>query len=56
MMDNGPDGFAPPRSRHPSGVNVAMADGSTAFVNDTITLLTWQQLGARNDGAVTSLP
>ena len=56
MMDNGPDGFAPPRSRHPSGVNVAMADGSTAFVNDTITLLTWQQLGAWNDGAVTSLP
>jgi prepilin-type processing-associated H-X9-DG protein len=56
MMDNGSDGFAPPRSRHPGGVNVAMADGSTAFVNDTITLLTWQQLGARNDGAVASLP
>tara|TARA_Y100000385_G_scaffold201085_1_gene208187 strand:- start:1755 stop:2942 length:1188 start_codon:yes stop_codon:yes gene_type:complete len=56
MMDNGSDGFAPPRSRHPSGVNVAMADGSTLFINDSITLLTWQQLGARNDGAVTTLP
>ena len=56
MMDNGSDGFAPPRSRHPSGVNVAMADGSTSFINDSITLLPWQQLGARNDGAVTTLP
>jgi hypothetical protein len=35
---------------------VAMADGSTSFINDSITLLPWQQLGARNDGAVTTLP
>lgn len=56
MMDNGSDGFAPPRSRHPGGVNVVMGDGATVFINDTIALLTWQRLGARNDGAVANLP
>ncbi len=47
----GPDGeimFA--RSKHPGGVNVAMADGSVRFVRDDIDLTTWRALGtARGD-------
>jgi prepilin-type processing-associated H-X9-DG protein len=30
------NGVYPPSSRHPGGVNVLMADGSTRFVNDSI--------------------
>jgi prepilin-type N-terminal cleavage/methylation domain-containing protein/prepilin-type processing-associated H-X9-DG protein len=33
------------RSRHPGGVNVALVDGSTRFVADTVALATWQGLG-----------
>jgi prepilin-type processing-associated H-X9-DG protein len=32
------------RSRHPGGVNVAMADGSVRFVANTIALPTWRAL------------
>jgi len=35
------------RSRHPGGVNVAMADGSTHFVADTIATDIWHALGSR---------
>ncbi len=35
------------RSRHPGGVNVAMADGSTDFVAEDIDYRTWQALGTR---------
>ncbi|QDU61492.1 Fimbrial protein precursor [Planctomycetes bacterium Pan216] len=34
------------RSRHSGGVNVLMADGSINFVNDSIDLDTWQNMGA----------
>ncbi len=36
------------RSRHPGGVNVAMADGSTRFVAESINYITWQALGSRD--------
>ena len=35
------------RSRHPGGVNVAMADGSTRFVAESIDYITWRGLGSR---------
>jgi prepilin-type processing-associated H-X9-DG protein len=56
MAFDGGWGFFPPRSRHSGGVNAAFADGATAFVNDEITVLTFQRLGNRADGQVASLP
>jgi prepilin-type N-terminal cleavage/methylation domain-containing protein len=40
----------PARSFHPNGVNAVIGDGSVRFVNNTIDTLTWQYVGARNDG------
>ncbi|GIW98543.1 MAG: Ta11 non-LTR retroelement [Pirellulaceae bacterium] len=40
------------RSLHPGGVNVALADGSVRFIAETINLVTWRNLHARNDGQV----
>jgi hypothetical protein len=44
------NGILPPRSMHPSGVAALLGDGSVRFVSNTINLLTWQRLGARDDG------
>jgi prepilin-type N-terminal cleavage/methylation domain-containing protein/prepilin-type processing-associated H-X9-DG protein len=41
-------------SRHPGGVNVAMADGSVRFVKSSISIPTWRALGTRNGGEVIS--
>ncbi len=41
-------------SRHPGGVNVAMADGSVRFVKDTVNLAAWRALGTRNGGEIVS--
>jgi prepilin-type N-terminal cleavage/methylation domain-containing protein len=38
------------RSRHPAGVNAVNADGSVRFVNDSISLITWQALGTMDGG------
>ena len=56
MAFDGGFGFFPPRSRHGGGVNTAFADGSTAFVNDSVDVLTFQRLGNRADGQVVSFP
>ena len=37
-------GFFPARSRHPGGVNVALADGSVQFIGDSIAINVWQAL------------
>jgi len=39
-------------SRHPGGVNVVLADGSTRFVNEQIEHEIWWWVGGRNDGEV----
>jgi prepilin-type processing-associated H-X9-DG protein len=44
------------RSKHPGGVNMALADASVRFIADTIDLTTWQCLGARNDGKAVMVP
>jgi prepilin-type N-terminal cleavage/methylation domain-containing protein len=40
------------RSAHTGGVHVVLADGGVRFVSSNINTLTWQNLGARNDGQV----
>jgi prepilin-type N-terminal cleavage/methylation domain-containing protein len=44
------------RSQHPGGVNVALTDASVRFVSETIDLVTWQRMGARNDGNPVTIP
>ena len=39
------------RSAHPGGVNVAMADASVRFVNDTVGVRIWRAIGSR-DGSL----
>jgi prepilin-type N-terminal cleavage/methylation domain-containing protein/prepilin-type processing-associated H-X9-DG protein len=43
-------GIVPAKSKHPSGVNACLADGSVRFIADNVTLLTWQRLGNVKDG------
>jgi prepilin-type N-terminal cleavage/methylation domain-containing protein len=43
-------GLIPSRSMHTGGVNVALGDGTVRFVQSTVDLLTWQRLGAADDG------
>lgn len=40
------------RSRHPGGVNIAMADGSARFLSDSINRLTFQAMGSRRGGEI----
>jgi prepilin-type N-terminal cleavage/methylation domain-containing protein/prepilin-type processing-associated H-X9-DG protein len=44
------------RSYHPGGVNVALADGSVRWINSSISLPVWQNIGSRTDGFATQLP
>ncbi len=39
-------------SSHPGGLNIALADGSTRFINFDIDETPWRILGSRNDGEV----
>ncbi|MEW4566725.1 DUF1559 domain-containing protein [Tautonia sp. JC769] len=47
-------GFFTPRSNHPGGVNVMLADGSVRFIKDTINQDIWLALGTRDGGEVVS--
>jgi prepilin-type N-terminal cleavage/methylation domain-containing protein/prepilin-type processing-associated H-X9-DG protein len=40
------------RSKHPAGVNAAMADGSVRFIQNNIDLATWRALGTKANGEV----
>jgi prepilin-type processing-associated H-X9-DG protein len=44
------NGWRAARSRHPGGVNVALADGSVRFVTDGIDPATWRALATRAGG------
>ena len=44
------------RSKHPGGVNFALADGSVRFISETIDHQTYQYLGCRNDSKLINPP
>ena len=46
-LSNDGDGIFTLSSRHPSGVQVAYADGSGHFVNENVDITIWQGLGTR---------
>ncbi|MGC4006003.1 MAG: DUF1559 domain-containing protein [Pirellulales bacterium] len=50
------DGNVSSRSRHPSGVHVAMLDGSSRFVTDDIELATWKAAASIDGGESVALP
>ncbi len=50
----GPFGSAPATSNHPSGVNLALADGSVRFIKDSVNATVWWGLGTRNGREVLS--
>ena len=41
-------------SRHPSGVNLGLCDGSVRFVKESVSLPTWRAIGSRDGGEVLS--
>ncbi|NLT16806.1 MAG: DUF1559 domain-containing protein, partial [Clostridiales bacterium] len=43
------------RSKHPGGINAAMADGSANFFSNEIDLLTWRRMGTRAGGEPVSV-
>jgi prepilin-type N-terminal cleavage/methylation domain-containing protein/prepilin-type processing-associated H-X9-DG protein len=47
-------GFMTPRSWHPGGVNVVMADGSVHFIKDSVQPRVWYALGTRAGKEVVS--
>jgi len=47
-------GFFSARSRHPGGVNVAMADGSVHYIKDSISQRTWFSIATRSGNEVVS--
>jgi prepilin-type N-terminal cleavage/methylation domain-containing protein/prepilin-type processing-associated H-X9-DG protein len=47
------DMFLLPRSYHPGGVNLALADGSVRFLRENIQVQIFQALGSRDGGEVT---
>lgn len=46
--------FVGSRSRHPGGVNTVFCDGSVHFLKNSISPLTWVQLGSMASGEVIS--
>jgi prepilin-type N-terminal cleavage/methylation domain-containing protein/prepilin-type processing-associated H-X9-DG protein len=44
------DGMATARSWHKGGVNVLMGDGSTRFIQETVSQPVWRAFGTRNGG------
>ena len=44
------------RSNHPGGVNVCFTDGAVKWINSTISLNLWKNLGSRIDGKTAQAP
>jgi len=55
-FSQGRDGgcFSAARSRHPGGVNSLFGDGSVRFVKNSVSAMTWVQIGSMSGGEVVS--
>ncbi|MDR3620114.1 MAG: DUF1559 domain-containing protein [Paludisphaera borealis] len=55
-FSQGKDGgcFSGARSRHPGGVNCLFGDGSVRFVKNSVSAMTWVQIGSVSGGEVVS--
>jgi prepilin-type N-terminal cleavage/methylation domain-containing protein/prepilin-type processing-associated H-X9-DG protein len=53
---NNQGGATTASSYHPTGVNVAMCDGSVRFIRQTIDFNTWWAIGSRDQGDIVSGP
>jgi len=49
-------GIYPARSRHPGGVNHALADASVRFISETVEMELYQSLGSRNGKEPVTVP
>jgi prepilin-type processing-associated H-X9-DG protein len=49
-------GWRAARSRHPGGVNVALADGAVRFVEDGVDPAVWKAAATRAGGEAVALP
>jgi hypothetical protein len=50
------DAHAAARSKHPSGVVAALADGSVRFISESIDQELWRSIGTRDGGEAVTLP
>ena len=48
--------WAAARSRHPTGVNVVMADGAVGFVSNSVEISVWQALATISGGDIATRP
>mgnify|MGYP002780786776 CR=1 FL=1 len=53
--NNWPNWQAQARSRHPGGLQAAMADGSVRFIQNAVTQDAWRRANSRNDGQTYSV-
>jgi prepilin-type processing-associated H-X9-DG protein len=44
--------YSAARSKHPGGVNAALADGSVRFFSNSINAAVWQGFGTRSGGEI----
>jgi prepilin-type processing-associated H-X9-DG protein len=53
---SGRGAHAAARSKHPGGVNAALADGSVRFFADSVDQAAWRAMGTRAGGEVVNIP
>ena len=53
---SGQGAYAAARSKHPTGVNASMADGSVRFFSNSVDLITWCSMATRAGNDAVNIP
>lgn len=53
---SGQGAYAAARSKHPTGVNASMADGSVRFFSNSVDLITWRSMATRAGNDAVNIP